>query len=266
MRPAVARRCGAWSAAARVVVRQADQRAPRISGPRPGRRARCASSRHQPAQLRRARPAMAVAGRAPASCERGSAARDALHRLAVHLPRRWCAAPRGAPRSRSSARRSAARSSSPAQPQRAWACGSALPRSPSCSRNHSRCCANDSGIGAVPVARGSIGGSAARARRLARAAREVAPAPGASNRSRERHLDAEHLRARARPPAPPAASARPASKKWSWRPTRSTPQQLGPDLRQRRLRLAHRRLVAARARTRRPRARGAPCGPPCRSA
>ena len=87
-------------------------------------------------------------------------------------------------------------------------------------------------------------------------ARDAVSSPRAKSASTGR---VEQVAQRA-PPPPAACRTReitctassecpPSSKKLSWRPTRSTPQHLGPDLGQRLLDLALRRLVAARARS-----------------
>jgi hypothetical protein len=128
--------------------------------------------------------------------------------------------------------RSASRSSSPAQTQGRPGCGTWSPGPPSCSRNHRRCCAKESG-------------SARRdppPRWAAAPSRRHSPAPARSpsarggRRARPGPLPRPAPAARARSSAPPAGSGPPSSKKLSRRPDPLHPQQLRPDLRQRLLR------------------------------
>ena len=95
----------------------------------------------------------------------------------------------------------------------------ALPRSPSCSRNHSRCWANESGIGAVRST-GVIAGASARA--AVSTPREKSASTGRSNRSPISTSTPSACRTR-EITCTASSECPPSAKKWSRRPTRSTP-------------------------------------------
>ena len=133
------------------------------------------------------------------------------------------------------------------------------------SRNHSRCCANDSGSGRVAVGHAPIGGQLARAA-PSRPSRAKSASTGASNRSRRPSSTPSACAQARHQPAPPAASGRRARRSRRARPDPLDAQHLGPDRRERLLDLA---VAAPRSRAwraRRRRAPAAPCDRACRSA
>ena len=251
-----------------VLVRRASRSsAARSSGPRArSKGARC---------LRVAIRAASASAAPPGSPRRSYASRrnarrrrrDHLHRLAVHLARTSCAAPRGGARSRRSARSSAAASSAPAQPQAQPGCCRRAARVASWSRNQSRCCANESGSGRSAARPASIGGGARRPRRRAcHRARRGPPRVGRSNSAAQRQLDAERaaaareidLRRQQRVPAQLEEVV-------VGRPTRSRPSTSAQIPASACFGRRPRRASYVRAvRSARPRARAAPCGRPCR--
>ena len=174
--------------------------------PRRGPAARCArskgapaSSADQPAQLVLARPPRQRRRSCSAQPGTGSPRRGDALRPARHPPRRnvvrsasWRRRSRPAPRA------SAPRSSAPAGAGRIGMLYG-RPRL-QLSRNHSRCCANDSG--SVPVAIHAPRSRPAAPRRRGRRApaRRAPPASGASNSVAQRQLHAERLPHAARPP------------------------------------------------------------------
>ena len=200
-----------WSSAASRTSR------PRISGPRSRSKGAPASSRHQPPQLRlRVRPpAQVVLDQVePARLRR----RDALHRLAVHL--REGGAQRLVAR-HDAVQRAHQRRRGPARPAGAGACGCGT------------CCP---GPPAAPGTRAAAARTrAARGPPGPRA--RSAEAPRAPRVSSSRAKSASTGRANSSPSAtstPSTCRTReitctassewpPSSKKWSWRPTRSTP-------------------------------------------
>ena len=218
------------------------------------------------------------------SAGRGSAVRAQVERRTRPPPRHSCserarrsAASRRGPRSRSAKPRSAGselhdgspstRANDAAQrlvprhepvqraAQRRHVERAAQPqRQPACDRRRSPARA---GPGTTAAA-GRTTAAAARARDAWRSA--AAPAPLGAERSRDRlrpagqrgrgeqrrqrQLDARALRGCAATSCTASSECPPSSKKLSWRPTRSTPQQLLPDRRERLFDLALRRLVA----------------------
>ena len=190
--------------------------------------------------------------------------RDHLHRRAVHLGGRSSAAPRGAGRSRP------ARAPAPPRPARRRAAtprGRCRRRSPAPAGRGTRAAPARTTAAARPSRSdrhrpaGSTGSSARRISSTAlgqlrhRGRPRRAPRSGSSTPNT--------LADPRRPPASPAASARPGRRSLSSTPTRSRPQHLGPDPRQHLLRRRPRRHVALRRRPRAP-APAAPCGPACR--
>ena len=225
-----------WSSARQPDQPPADQRpALQVEG-------RARLLRHQPPQLRlRVRPPAQVVLH---EVEAGSPPPARCAAPARRPPaRRWCAAPRGAPRSRSSARTQRRPVQLAPQPQppgdvvRAAQVPQLLQEPEPLLRERER----------QPRRRGPPARSAEapRARRRLDAPARSPPARGGSNSSPSATSTPSTCRTRE---ITRTASSEwpPSSKKWSRRPTRSTPSTSAQISASACLRLAHRRLVAAR--------------------
>ena len=217
------RRRGAWSATSTCSLgRSRSQRTPGAAARPPGRTAPprpSATSRSRGGH----RAGQARTGPRPAAVDRR---RRVDHLMGDRRPRprpAGSAAPRAAPPPRPAPRRSAAdvERRRPAAPASAR-CTRPTPGS-SWSRNHSRCCANDSGSGPVP---GHRRRSAARSSPRRRAVDHRGQAGARVGLVEQRRAAAARRRTPpgpARPPGWPAASARPARRSRRAAPTRSTP-------------------------------------------
>ena len=191
-----------------------------------------------------------------------------LHRLARRQREAWCAAPRGARTISSKRALERVDVERPAQPERGGQVVDGVPGL-ELSRNHSRCCASDSGSGASSA---RLARDAA-ARRLRSAPRPLAVdeagQPGGAWAPRTARAAEARCRGRAAARESTCAARSewpPSSKKLSWTPTRAHARAPRPQIAasSSSVGVARRDELARSRRRRRGSARAAPCGRPCR--